>query len=115
MCSILDPQTDGILLLQPETLSGPSVGRMREVLHPVLRSANRLIIDLSRVSYMDSAGCGVLLWVHTELKKNGAHLIVCNLAPAVRALFDLLRLPTVLKIVPSREQAQALLAARVKA
>lgn len=107
MCSILDPLQDGSLLLEPDVLSGPQVRTLRLMLRPDLLSAKRLIVDLSRVPFIDSAGCSVLLWAHMELKKREAHLIVCNVAPAVRSLFELLRLSSVLNIAVSREQAFA--------
>jgi stage II sporulation protein AA (anti-sigma F factor antagonist) len=103
MNAILDTRRDGALFVAPaDPLAGPQAAVLKTELKPLLRNVRRLVY-LSKVFYMDSAGCGALLWAHRELKSQGGQLIVCGITSPVRALFDMLRMASVLTIVPRKE------------
>lgn len=66
---------------------------------------DRLVIDLSGVSYMDSSGLATLVEALQASRKNRFKLVVCNLQPRVRAIFDIAKLAMVFTIVPSLDHA----------
>jgi anti-anti-sigma factor len=68
------------------------------------RACNRVLADLSGVSFVDITGCGAFLQAHRGLLERGGRLGLCCPRPSVRALFALLRLQRVLGIFPTREQ-----------
>jgi anti-sigma B factor antagonist len=66
---------------------------------------NRVILDLTEVSFMDSTGLGVLVGLLKKLGADGS-LVVCGAQPPVRRLFELTRLDTLFRLTPSLEAAR---------
>jgi len=69
----------------------------REVLE---QSDSRVIIDLSRVTRIDSAGLGQLMSCYSHLVKNRGALKVLNPTPEIRKLLDMTGIST---LIPSFE------------
>ena len=65
----------------------------------------KLIIDLTQVKFMDSAGLGVLVSGLKVCNKNGGDLVLVGLSENVRELFRITRLDTVFKLFPDRQSA----------
>ena len=42
------------------------------------RRADKVVLDLSSVSFMDSSGLGLILGRYTRTKENGGHLVIKN-------------------------------------
>jgi anti-sigma B factor antagonist len=69
----------------------------------------RLVLNLSQVTFMDSAGLGAIMSVYRQLDGKGS-LQVCGLHPRVKTLFDITRLTRVIGI--HADEVQAVAAAR---
>ena len=54
----------------------------------------KIIIDLDRVSYIDSSGIGALISSYSNLKKFQGQLRICNIAGTVKKVFELTKLTT---------------------
>jgi anti-sigma B factor antagonist len=76
----------------------------REVAALVERSP-RLVVDLGRVDFVDSSGCGAILTCLRQVNAVGGKLAVCGVTPPVRALFELVRMDRILDVYDSREAA----------
>ncbi len=106
MNTVLDATTAGVTLIIPaDPLGGEHASQFKRWMESVLPDVRNILLDLSRVEFMDSAGCGTLLWLHRELLQRAGRLAVCNLTPSVQAVFDLLRLHRVLHILPPASAA----------
>ena len=57
----------------------------------------RIVLDLSNVTYVDSAGLGALLGAWTAAIKKGCDLEIANLNPRVEKLVEITKLDTVFK------------------
>ena len=74
------------------------------VLEEALRRAaneganERLVLDFSNLTFVDSAGLSVLVAAHKRLQRDGAELVVAAPSAAVRRLFDIAGLDRVLTI-----------------
>ena len=71
----------------------------------VLGQASKLILDLSGVSVMDSAGIGELAWLQAAAKEKNVDLKCAGANTLVRTLLDLTNLDTVMEVHPSLESA----------
>ena len=71
----------------------------------VLQHTNKLVLDLSGVSSMDSAGIGELALLQTWAQEKGAELKCAGPNEVVRALLGLTNLDTVLEVHPSIDAA----------
>jgi anti-anti-sigma factor len=72
----------------------------REVLE---QNDSRVIIDLSRVTRIDSAGLGQLMSCYSHLVRNQGSLIVVNPAPQIRNLLDMTGISS---LIPSYNDEQ---------
>jgi anti-anti-sigma factor len=101
-------QTDGVSVLRFKanaelTHSAQELDELRrEVLE---QSDSRVIIDLSRVTRIDSAGLGQLMSCYSHLVKNRGALKVLNPAPEIRRLLDMTGLSTVIPTFQDEQEA----------
>ena len=73
----------------------------------VLENSGKVVLELSGVSSIDSAGIGELVLLHTRARAKSADLKCANPSPWVRDLLDLTNLDSVLDIHPSLGEAVA--------
>lgn len=71
----------------------------------VLQDSGKVVLDLSGVSSVDSAGIGELVLLHTWAQAKNAELKCASLSPFVRDLFDLTRLDSFFEIHPNLNEA----------
>ncbi|MCX7935697.1 MAG: ATP-binding protein, partial [Planctomycetota bacterium] len=64
------------------------------------RLGRDLVLDLRRVSYMNSSGLGELVRIHDEMEKKNLTLVLIRLDPEVQRLGELLGLDNLLHIYP---------------
>lgn len=67
----------------------------------------RVVIDLSGVEYISSAGLRVLLMAAKRLKQPPAALVLCGLGPSVRTVLELAGFLPLFVIEPARAEALA--------
>ena len=65
------------------------------------RICQKLILDFTKVSSMDSAGIGKLLLLYHSLRKKGVGLVIHNPRPSVESLLQLVNLSTQIPITHS--------------
>jgi anti-sigma B factor antagonist len=73
----------------------------------VLENSGKVVLDLSGVSSIDSAGIGELVLLHTWARSKSTDLKCAGPSPWVRDLLDLTNLDSVLEIHPSLGEALA--------
>jgi anti-sigma B factor antagonist len=78
---------------------------IRKELAPLLQDCRKLVLDVSRVRFVDSRGCGVILSCLKQLVEKGGDLKLCGVTGAVRTIFELVRMHRVCQILPTREEA----------
>jgi anti-sigma B factor antagonist len=71
----------------------------------VLQHAGKLVLDLSGVNSMDSAGIGELALLQTWAQERDAELKCAGANPLVRSLLDLTNLDSVVEVHPTLEAA----------
>lgn len=104
---------------QGVTVVVPSVQRLDAAVAPAFRQAvvdrvergeRRLVMDLGRVEFMDSSGLGALVSILKAAGSQGA-MALCQAGGTVPGLLALTRMDRVFRIVPTREEAVALMGA----
>lgn len=88
-------------------------------LEPLLKtctaSGDSLLLDLSGLEYISSAGLRVLMLAAREVKQRRGTLALCSLQPVVQEIFEISRFNVVFKIYPDRSAALAGLSKRAPA
>ena len=96
-----------VLTLQQEALDSKSAKSFREELDQFCQEDNKILLDLSKVEFVDSAGLGAIVAALKCLRGAGGDLKVCNVHKTVRALFELVRMHRLVDIFNTREEALA--------
>lgn len=88
-----------------EQLDASNAEDFRRDMAPVLQDARQLVLDLSRVQFVDSRGCGAILSCLKHVNEAGGDLKLCCVGRPVRMVFELIRLHRICEILGTREEA----------
>lgn len=95
-----------LLSLSGAMTAGDEEGALKEKIRSLVEQGTRRIaMDLGGVSYMDSAGLGELVSVHTTFTRGGGQIRVFNITTRVADLLSLTRLWAVLDAFDSKDAA----------
>ena len=64
---------------------------LREAVAEAARGAQTIVLDFADVKFIDSSGTGIFVRLSLDMKSQGTPLAARNLSPAVRGVFDMLR------------------------
>ena len=88
-------------------------------LWPLLASCSadgeKFLLDLSGLEYISSAGLRVLMLAAREVKTRSGTLVVAELQPVVKEIFEISRFNVVFRVYPDLRAALAELSARAAA
>lgn len=103
--NITHERHDGIVALAVNgRLGTASSEAFVDAISQEIRAAGvRLLVDLSGVDYVSSAGLGALQAIAQRVHESRGELILCALSESVRLVFDLAGLLPAFAIEPSRE------------
>ena len=103
---------EGYALQEVLCLRGPLTGNNAPALQNALRReepTQTLILDLSNVPYVDSAGLGALVTAYISRQKSGRRMVLSGLNARVQKLFEITRVQELVLIFSSPEEAIAAL------
>ncbi|MFZ5647765.1 MAG: STAS domain-containing protein [Bacillota bacterium] len=67
--------------------------------------AKNIVLNLDRVSYIDSSGLGVMLGRYRRISRHGGRMFIVGAAPQVRKVLDLSGLLNIMQECPSETSA----------
>jgi anti-anti-sigma factor len=73
----------------------------------VKKKPAKLIVDMSRVTYIDSSGLAVLIEAMQSVEEYGGAFVIAGLQETVRSIFEIARLDQVFRIFPDVNSALA--------
>ncbi len=106
MASELRPEP-GLLALNGELDLHQSPQIRAQLNTLVSQTPAKLIVDLSKVSYIDSSGLAVFIETLQHVHGYGGQLALCGLRPNVRNIFEIARLDQIFRIFPDQNAALA--------
>ncbi len=71
----------------------------------VKEQPRNLIVDIAKVSYIDSSGLAVLIETMQNVEKYGGKFALVGMQEAVRPIFEIARLDQVFRIFPDADSA----------
>jgi anti-sigma B factor antagonist len=95
---LTDHEQDGVVILQPKgkIMGGPDASLLHDKLHEVIEAGNKkVVIDLSKVDWMNSTGLGILISSYTTLRNNDGQLKLANVTDKIQSLLIITKLVTV--------------------
>ena len=96
-----------VVAVHEDTLDASNADDFRRDMDPVLADSHKVVLELSRVTFVDSRGCGAILSCLKNVTEAGGDLKLCRVTRPARTVFDLIRLHRICEIVDTKEQAVA--------
>lgn len=106
--TIKTDQQNGItvLHLRGQFIGGDETDKLRESLKNMAeQDKNLLIIDLDKVTYLNSTALGVLISSHANFTKRGGKVALCNISKNIENIFVVTKLTLVFDIFTTLEDA----------
>jgi len=105
---ILREEANGVVVVTPnfETLDAVSSPAFAKNLIGSLKPGQRVLLDLNKIDYADSSGCGAIISLVRHLRTGpGGDLKLCALRQRVRTVFQLVRLHKICDVFNTRQEA----------
>jgi anti-sigma B factor antagonist len=98
---------DDILLIHVinDSLDASNVADLRRDVLPLLSGERKVLLDMSNLQFVDSAGLGSLLTCLKAVRQYQGEIKLCALTRPVQALFELMRMQKVFHVYATRELA----------
>ena len=94
---------------------GDGSGVVRDTVKDMLKEGQKnILLNLGDVTYIDSAGLGMLVAAYLSAKTNGASLCLCHLGPKFQEVLQITKLATVFPVYGTEAAAVASFSNRPK-
>lgn len=98
----------GVIEVKGSLVGGEETDELRNAVADfVEQGTKKLIIDLGKVTYLNSTAIGVLVSAHTTFSKNAGHVKLCNINKNINNIFVITKLTLVFDVAETREEAVA--------
>jgi anti-sigma B factor antagonist len=96
----------GIIEVKGSLVGGEETDELRAAVADFMeQGTKKLIIDLGKVTYLNSTAIGVLVSSHTTFAKNKGQVKLCNINKSINNIFVITKLTLVLDVAETREDA----------
>jgi anti-sigma B factor antagonist len=94
-----------VVTLPVEELDAGNTPEFKRDISPVLEANTKVVLDLSRLRFMDSSGLGSFLSCLRKLNSKGGDLKLSGLSPQVRTVIELVRMHRIFDIYGTKEES----------
>lgn len=95
-----------VLTLKGNVMGGPDGSKLHDTLHSLKEAGKKnIVVDLSKVKFMNSSGLGMLISGLTTMRNAGGDLRLANVADRIQSLLVITKLITVFKHYESVDEA----------
>jgi len=101
-------EESGVVVIEPKgkIMGGPDATMLHDLLHDLInQNKKKVVIDLSKVEWMNSTGLGILISGLTTLRNNGGELKLAKVTDKIESLLTITKLITVFENYDSVEEA----------
>ncbi|MCW5977346.1 MAG: STAS domain-containing protein [Bryobacteraceae bacterium] len=70
------------------SIDGKTAPLVREQIAPTLEKASKVILDMTKVNYLSSAGLRLLLLVYREFAAKKGKLVLLNVSPEIQSVMS---------------------------
>lgn len=97
-----------VLTLKGKLMGGPETSAIHETVKELVEGGTkRVVLDLTRVTWLNSTGLGMIMASSTTLGTVAGELKIAGLQDKARGLFSIAKLDTVFQIYGTAERAAA--------
>lgn len=95
-----------VIALKGNIMGGPDGSKLHDTLHELKdEGKTNVVVDLSKVKFMNSSGLGMLISGMTTMRNAGGDLRLANVADRIQSLLIVTKLITVFKEYDSVDEA----------
>lgn len=95
-----------IITLSGKVIGGPELVEVKDVFQKAVdKDRKKVLLDLGKVSWMDSSGLGVIVSGHTTLSRAGGALKILNATKKIQELFIITKLITIFETYTNEQEA----------
>jgi anti-sigma B factor antagonist len=94
-----------VAMVPVEELDASNAAEFKRDVAPLLEATTKLVLDLSRLRFVDSSGLGAFISCLRRLNARGGDVKLCGVSKQVRAVFELVRMHRIFDICSTREEA----------
>ena len=94
-----------VVVMPVEELDAGNTVEFKRDIAPALEANTKVVLDLSKLHFMDSSGLGSLLSCLRKLNAKGGDLKLCGMTPPVRTVIELVRMHRIFDIYGTKEEA----------
>lgn len=95
-----------VIAFKGNVMGGPDAVSLNEKLHELIEDEKtNVVVDLSKVNFMNSSGLGMLIGALTTMRKAGGDLRIANATDKIESLLVITKLITVFKHYQSLDEA----------
>jgi len=101
-------EENGVTVIEPrgKIMGGPESTELHDLLHDLIdQGKKKVVIDLSRVDWMNSTGLGLLISGLTTLRKSEGELKLANVTEKIQSLLTITKLVTIFKTYDTVDEA----------
>ena len=103
---IVENANDVTVVAIPVTeLDAANTVEFKRDMAPVLEAHSKVVLDLTRLRFIDSSGLGAFISCLRKLNEKQGDLKLCGTSKQVRAVLELVRMHRILDIYGTREEA----------
>jgi anti-sigma B factor antagonist len=95
----------GVAAMPVDELDASNAGEFKRDIAPLLEANAKLVLDMSRLRFVDSSGLGAFISCLRRLNAKGGDLKLSGMSKQVRAVFELVRMHKVFDILTTKEDA----------
>lgn len=88
-----------------EELDASNAEEFKRDMAPLVAANTKLVVDLSRLRFVDSSGLGAFISCLRGVNAKGGDLKLCGMSKQVQAVFELVRMHRVFDIRDTSEEA----------
>ena len=100
-----------LVTVHGDHLDASASDEFKRDLAPLLDAHTKVVLDMSDLRFVDSAGIGAILSCLRRLSAKDGDLKLCGVTKPVRASFEIARMHRIIDILDTREEALAAFAA----
>lgn len=95
-----------VIEFKGNVMGGPDAVSLNEKLHELIDAGKtNIVVDLSKVKFMNSSGLGMLIGALTTMRKAGGDLRIANASDKIESLLIVTKLITIFKHYKSVDEA----------
>ncbi|MBD3276801.1 MAG: anti-sigma factor antagonist [Candidatus Aegiribacteria sp.] len=95
-----------VISLSGKVIGGPELIEVKNTIQKAVdQDKKKILLDLGKVSWMDSSGLGVLVSGHTTLSRAGGAMKILNATKKIHELFIITKLITIFQTFTDEQEA----------